>query len=69
MASARERPEASNPLLDAWLASHCCLAWIDALREIEACEAGTTLSQLEARAELEALDEGATDDAWRHDAT
>ena len=31
MASARERPEASNPLLDAWLASHCCLAWIEEL--------------------------------------
>ena len=63
MASARERHQASNPLLDAWLASHCCLSWIEALSEIEACESGTTLPQLEARAELEALGENATGDA------
>ena len=61
--ASRGRPEASNPLLDAWLASHCGLAWIDALCEIEAREAGTTLAQLEARAELEALDELEADDA------
>ena len=43
-------PESSNPLLDAWLSTNDAGAWIQALGEIEA------------RAELEALNEGATDD-------
>ena len=46
-------PESSNPLLDAWLSTNDPTAWIQALGEIEAREAGTTLSQLEARAEAE----------------
>ena len=44
MAAPWELPEASNPLLDAWLASHCCLAWLDALYEIAARRAGVELT-------------------------